>query len=294
MTNLDDNFEALANGDSGAPNVTQAGIAASAVGQSEMKTTTASQSELVNNKVTVALTGGDYTLGWYVGADANWTDSHTIIAHSDTYAANVAVVNNSGSSTTFYFYSRYIQASPPWNLGNGDIPLFVMALVEKSTGDIFGTYVAEDPPWYAHGPHDISPRGQLQKELGFWGEDIKSILNGTSANIHKSAFMKKTSRFKKRDEKEKNNVLKRKFTMEEKNIDMNVVPHLFNTSHLNMNDFAVVLIDPVSSLMEDLRELNAAGENISKLIDGKYITIGNELSGVASPKGVICVAGGWK
>src|SRR3990167_709514 len=51
---------------------------------------------------------------------------------------------------------RYVQASPPYNLGDGDVPLFVFVVV-NSLGKIESTYVAQDPPWANNGPTNIQP-----------------------------------------------------------------------------------------------------------------------------------------
>lgn len=259
-------------------------ITANAVGQSELKTTTASQSLFTSNYGTISLTGGSHTMGWFLGSDPIANTNIPLVTTNTPYSSQVTVY--APATYWMYVYSRYIQASPPWNLGNGDIPLFVMAVVHKSTKQIVATSVAEDPPWYAYGSHNTTSNGKLRLAHGLWGKNIRDVLDGKVA---------KDTRLPK---KEMSAVISTPFSQSEKNIDMNEVPHLFDMTQWDTEDYKVVLLDPVSDFVEELREINCyadqKGENISSLLQDKYIIIGDELSGVNTPRGVIAVGAKWK
>lgn len=155
MTQLYDNLTALANGDAGAPNITQASLANSAVGQGELKSTTASSTTAVpNGGASVALTGGTYGF-WTAGSAA--TSSNAIgFGHANEAAGTLGMQSCSGNFD-FYLDERYIQASPPYDMGDGDVQLFVFAVIDNSTGKISSISLAQEPTWAYHGPTIITP-----------------------------------------------------------------------------------------------------------------------------------------
>jgi hypothetical protein len=101
------------------------------------------------------------------------------------------------------------------------------------------------------------------------------------------------------DPGEQVSIVKDGFTLEEKNADMTAVPHLFGD--IDTDKYQVVLLDPCSPLMEDLRMMNAAfGQhsdpeaNVSRLLENGYLEIGDTLVGINTPPGVLPVAASWK
>lgn len=311
MTNLQNDITALANGDAGAPaiqtaaygagsvdaaaigagEVGQSEVAASAIGQGELKSTTASQSQSIGAEVvgTITPTGGTYTLGWFAGGSNGFTTGFRLATNGGLYSAIVGFANLSTGPSTAYLYSRYIQASPPWNLGNGDIPLFIMAIVHNKTKEVKGTYVAEDPPWYAHGPHKINANARLQQKAGLWGKSLKSALDNRDG----------LQALRSMDKRSIDLLSKQPLSMDDKNIDMNIIPHLFDLSGMDMSEHSIVMLDPVSDLMEDFRLLNSLydysdGESISSLLEDGDIQIRDELSGVTTPQGIIAVGARWR
>ena len=119
MNNLQADISALANGDAGAPSISQAAIGAAAVGQGEINTSIGA----VNGTGNFTLAGGTY--GFYPQVYRD-TSGYNIVAQiasaftGGTYTTNIAISSNAGHAQ-----QRYINASPPINLGHGDIPLFV-------------------------------------------------------------------------------------------------------------------------------------------------------------------------
>ncbi len=325
MNSLRDNTAAMANGDAGAPKVQtaaindlavtsakfandsitaskiaangvgQSEIVASAVGQSELKSATASQSHYFTGVQNgeIVLTGGSYTMGWFLGASpgANiYISSH---AHFTTYAARVGMRSTSSSPRTGYVYSRYIQASPPYNLGNGDIPVFVYALMAKAgnragipAGTILATSVAADPSWAYHGSDHISPKniitskGKKQYELVKRLPWPKTEALADSVKLQENIAALANPVF---DQVE--------ITMTRKLRNMPNVPHPFE-GNANLAHGTVVLVDPFSQLAMAAAELVHEDDHatISEMLAHPSLVIDSvPISGLATPPSVMGV-----
>ena len=282
--------------------VTQATIRDAAVGQAQLKTTTASQTISVGagSSSLITPTGGTYTMNAFHGASTIINgNSLRECAHGSTYAAELRVYNTSAGSITWYVYSRYVQASPPYNLGNGDISLFIMAKVNKTTKEILATEIAPDPHWAYHGPHDLHPYyGKIQKAAGLWGVDVNQALIGQDSAWRDEILDRlATLNSIKSDQGMREEALSIKFTMKEKNIDMNVAPHGMGPCG---PDEAIVFIDPAGAITDQLSILHEAmgnagleGGSVTELLESKYIEIGDPLNAKAPP-GVISVSASWK
>jgi len=313
MTLLRDNPLAIQEGDATAPDVAmaalasypfnQADVGAASIGQGELKSTTASQSftASTSNPTVVALTGGSYTMGWFLGATSTEKDMR-LTPHSSSYAAKIAAYcEDSYGCSGGRLYSRYIQASPPWRMPNSDldIPLFIFALVDRTTKEIKGTYVAEDPPWYAHGIFNQSPYGKLEKHVGLWGKSIRRIMDGTDSDgLTMVDVAEKLALIKSMTPSEQKIITDLPFSFADKNADIHNAPHLFGEVPA---DQAVILLDPVADMMDDLRYLNAAAGqrdgadgNISELLHDGYLEIGDEFTGLAMPNGVLSARLNWR
>lgn len=310
-----DNPTAITEGSAGAPKiqtaaleqtaaseaVTQATIRDSAVGQAQLVSATASQSAAIGASGTgeIVPTGSNWTLGWFASSNSTTIGDLTVVNNAaGTYSSRVGILNNIASTRTFYLASRYIQASPPWNLGNGDIALFVTAKIDRTTKEVLATEIAPDPHWAYHGPHELHPHhGKLQKAAGLWGVDVKSIITGIDTSLTRDEALIKLDNMKMicADPDLLCDALSYEFTMEEKNIDMNLVPHGFGP--LAPNEM-VVLIDPAGGFTDQLGILhesmsNAETGSISTLLHEGHIVIGDAL-GAITPAGVTAVSAAWK
>ena len=132
-------------------------IGAAAVSQAKLKT---SQGEIssFDSDTTTTLPGGEY--GFYTrvkASAAGGADYYLARPTSTSYVTQVRILG-AGTGRTYYAQQRYIQASPPYDLGDGEVPLFVFARVDGG-GKIISTYVAQDPPWANNGPTNIAPDG---------------------------------------------------------------------------------------------------------------------------------------
>jgi hypothetical protein len=253
MTLLQNNFRALAFGDSGSPIVTTSAPFPTSVRQGQLYTATASGST----------TGSKYTL---TGAIWSWWTASSIVSGSptggvsfgtggDLSLSEIGLANAGGS--TVYVDERYITGSPPYNLGNGDIPLFVF-LTLNNNGEVADIVVAADPPWAHNGPTSIIPERQSA------GRAYRHyVVNGSLVELE--------------------------ITQEIKNKDMSLHPHPFDRTRKGVK---VLMLDPFGKLVQRLVDvLQESHARESRNILLKYVKFSAMSSDFITPPGVSAIAG---
>lgn len=135
--------------------VTEAKLAASAVAQGKLKTDSGEVSTITGEQLT--LPGGEY--GFYPQIRMSATDSRAWDAFivDSTQAGwtgylTTIWIDNDGSGDTIYAQQRYIQASPPYMIGDTNWGHFLFLLRKISDGMVVSAYQAKDPPWAYNGP----------------------------------------------------------------------------------------------------------------------------------------------
>lgn len=132
------------------------GVADAAISQAKLSTTTGEVSTTVNAFVSLTLPGGSY--GFYpqikmlntaTGYDVRFIEG-TSESGWTSYVTNIALKSNP-SNNDIYAQQRYIQASPPYMLGDTEWGHFLFLLRRLGTGEVVSTYQAEDPPWAYNG-----------------------------------------------------------------------------------------------------------------------------------------------
>lgn len=149
MTQLQDNLTAVAQGLSGAPALV---FPAASIAQGQLKTTTGAVSTVSTTYVLLTLPGGEY--GFYPQLkrnDANNDSLAQIMGISTTSTSYVTVISLLTGSSTVYAQQRYIQASPPYKIGDTNWGHFLFLLRKITTGEVVSSYEAEDPPWAYNG-----------------------------------------------------------------------------------------------------------------------------------------------
>lgn len=248
--------------------------------QAGLKTTTG---EVTANSVAADLTLPGGTYGFYPQVKVSSVALPAQISVGNigsTYVTNIYLDGTGGGGVTGNAQQRYVQSSPPYNLGNGDVPLFAFVWLD-SLGNIKATYVAPEPPWAYNGPTDI--RADYYRDgRGFQKPRLTS-----------------RQKLDLRDPQKRDEVLEQLTVAEDlevthavKNADMPLIPHpfLFN----NLVGSTIVLLDPVGGMAERLAVLHNAGESIGDLLNGKYIAIDNAPLGCITPDGVVACSAGWK
>jgi len=272
--------------------VTNAKMADGAIGQAELKTAIGVVGG-ATSQAHFTLPGGEY--GFYPQVKVSsgaFTPSAFILGPvnftSTSYITNITLEgywDGSGWTST-YAQQRYIQASPPYNLGNGDIPLFIYALVNNSTGKVAGTYIAEDPPWAYNGPKRINPNKVFTRKGKKYLRRTKRPWSHAEAKADKTKLIENLAATKTPTVEEV------EITHAIKNAGMPDIPHPF-ASH-DPATHTVVLLDPVSPLCLNLYEMaQEADEGISEIVDllteGRIKADNAAINGLITPPGVMGV-----
>jgi hypothetical protein len=268
--------------------LTEGGLNSSIVSQGKLKTTFGDVSIGGVADQVITLPGGEYGFYPQVWCDNPVAPIYATIAGINGVAGGsnstspITVINlthNTGSGNG-NARQRYIQASPPYDLGDGEVPLFVFALLD-SAGSIMAMYSAEDPPWANNGPtdirHDFVGANGRKYQLRRRRLDRAALLDPArrDAELEKMYLAPEVI--------EVDQALKQS--------DMPVVPHPFCG---NLAGKTVVLLDPVCPLVERLSRMQAAGEFVLELAYKDYIRIGNVPLSRAAPPGVMPVAVNWR
>jgi hypothetical protein len=175
-------------------------------------------------------------------------------------------IGDDNPSATGYAYQRYVTASPPFDMGDGDSHGFVFALINKN-GDIQATYIADVPPWGYNGPTKIT---------------ADKINIKTGAKLRK---VKKPMTFEEILDGKASESVYQEITQEIKNRDMNLIPHPFGKIP---KDCTVVMLDPMSEVLRTIMSEQNAGSDMdfSEMIYNKKIKIDNKKLKRKGPKGV--------
>lgn len=279
------NLLAVLEGDASAPRVDTVALQTAAVTQPKLKTTTGDVSVGFTVASHQTLPGGEYgfyPLTWISGGNA--TVGQVIISNPvgnvNTSPVALIYLDATGMSQgNLNARQRYVQSSPPYNLGNGDIPLFVFALLDGA-GKVMSSYVAPEPPWAYNGPTDIRPdfykngkpfqrpRLSVRQRLDLLNpQKLEAVL----LDIAKAPEVEITHAIK--------------------NADMPLVPHPFVR---DLAGLTVVQLDMLTGLGDELAVRHDAGESICELLHDGRITIDNVSLDCMAPPGVMPVAARWK
>jgi len=248
------------------------------ISQGDLNTTTGEVSFISSSTVRatslVTLPGGQYGFFPQIkhvvvsASTGGWTGPDDAVV-SSTFATVILLTidgNGNSSSKTTTGVQRFVQASPPYDLGDGDVHSFLFARIQKVTGLIINLYLSPDPPWANNGPTNIAPNFIYKN-----GKRYRSI-----------------GRFKKGASLEDDNPFETQsieITNSFKNSDMDLIPHPFQGNDLS-NDI-IVLIDPMSKIVENLERMKNFGDSALDLFHNGYIRIDNTELQRGAPKGVI-------
>jgi hypothetical protein len=243
-------------------------LLSSSIAQGDLKTTTGDLTTTATHLHTTGA-GGEYGF-WPTVKTAIGFQSHHIVASllnqtaTSTYAS---IYNEPGTSfiqnfdmgvsnaDTLTVRHRYVQASPPYNIGDGECHSFIFLLVENNSGKILGGYHAPDPVWANNGPTCIHPE---------YKRNGKSYRN--KKIIDKSKSFEDPSRF---------TFVEQEITNEFKNSDMDLIPHPWGGNDLS--DKSIILIDPCDSIVRQAELMKESGEEaLDELFHKDYVRFGNE------------------
>lgn len=255
-------------------------VASASISQSKLKTATGVVSTTSTTGEYLALPGGEYAYNYQLrSSDAAFTAIVTslggnILVTGSTAYIRHRIVKTSGAGGIAYLQERYVQASPPYNLGDGEIPLFVFALVDKN-GTVKAMYTAPEAPWHNNGPTSIKP--------DVYGRDGRRFKCVRHEFCEEMFFQDPSMATHKLVE----------ITQAVKQADMPIIPHPFLGNDLT--GLTVVLIDPVSDHTWRAAELFAdAHDEHHDLYYKNKLTIDNARLNRKGPPGVQVAGVRWK
>lgn len=262
--------------------MTQGLLVPSAVGQAQLKTASGTVSTTSASEVNLTLPGGAF--GFYPQL-RNSTGGATVQSrHAATWTSSTsatAVISLSTSAGTVSADQTYIQASPPYDLGDGEIPAFVFAALDAS-GRAVHLWVAEDPPWANNGPTNC--RADYYR-AGIGYQRVRDLSAWSEKQIEDMPWQEYSELLREAP------VIERPVTQALKQADMGVVPHPFPGLDPSLR---VVLIDPVSDICHELATLQRDRESIHDLFLGRDLLLDNEPLARAAPPGVLPIRARWK
>lgn len=267
--------------------VVAAMINAAAVTWGKISTSLQQSSGTLNalSSVQINFTGGMQTLGWAVDNTGTGSVATVDATQTSAYTAAIQLKEVGGSNGTYRFQANYVNSSPPWNLGDGDIPLFVFAEI-RPDGSVVRVDVADAPPWGYNGPTSVRPTRESTDGRKF--REVRKIIadHGTLAEAQKMGITPEMIF----DRLATDPVVEEEITHEIKNRDMPSIPHPFG-ARKNTNN-TIVLLDPVSPLIQKMAIVRmdpALDEPLTDmLLKGKF-NIDNTPLVRAGPPGVTIV-----
>jgi hypothetical protein len=246
----------------GSDSVGPSEIAPDAVSQGELDTDTGSVNYTGTGNNNLVLPGGQH--GFYPQVKVNGAQSAPTIRianflYTASYRTNIYLDGGDFLGSIIDARQTYILNSPPYDIGDGEIPLFVYAAI-NSKGEIISTYQAKTPPWAYNGPTDIS--GKYQRD-------------GRKIRKSKGANLKSKSDFDAYMEGNRIETSDLEITMDIKNADMSLIPHPFDIKDKDgkPEDYTVVLLDPCETLK--LMDLHDEGQSMYELYSEKYLQVDN-------------------
>jgi len=312
MNNLQADITAHANGDAGAPKNIDASFTTNSINANKLVTASVTATQLGSNSVHTSeiyelsgsssaslavsqftMTGGlycftpqvrsssgSYTAYIYGGREAH-TASENPQTNSTSFVTQMSIGTAFPGTITVYSQWYYISASPPHDMGDGDIPLFLYALVDKN-GKVVATHFAEDPVWLGNGPTNAVPNAKDKDGNRIRLEKIlppEVLAMPVKQRIIAARDVEPT-------------IIQ--ITEELKHRDMNLIPHPWTDMDLVALGLTVVMMDPVSDTVRELSELRKDGEDLDDILYGDYVKIGNTGLNRVTPNGLLIPSTTWK
>lgn len=273
-----------------------------AIGQAELKTGNGTISTSTVG-VLITLPGGLF--GFWTRYKTSNTSSNRYTVVQRTSEDTQGVLFSAGASASFLQTCQlggpgagitvtadqtYIIGSPPYDLGNGVVPLF-MFVVMLPDGTVESTYIALDPPWANNGPTNIRgnfvKNGRPMNRQRVLPPAVKTVdADGDPVPLGKVDFDARMDALRNPvyNEVEINQALKQ--------ADMPLIPHPFFLNELPGR--TVILLEPTGEICADLCALHEEGVAVSDLLHEGYLEIGNDALDVIAPPDVMPVSLKWK
>jgi hypothetical protein len=242
------------------------------VSQSDLQTSSGSGS----SSGVATMPGGQY--GFYPRTSS--TNGAEVVL-LDSFKSSLGSYIDTTVANSYNWHQRYMTASPPFNLGDGDVHGFIFLRIRDSV--LLDSWVADVPPWAYNGPTDIRPHIRDRKTGRKYRRVSRSnvlagLLERGEISLPQMREMLASSEYQGHDLIEIDHSLK--------NADMGLFPHPFGTVD---PDDRVILLDPMDELVATLLELQEQGEDVVKLLMTRKIRPKTTMLDRAGPADVIQV-----
>ncbi len=236
-----------------ANSVIAAAIASGAVGQSEIASGAVHQAELntavqirgfgVSGGAAFITDAGSYAFlpvpHWHEASatyDVMNYGSSPLVLPEHPIDPIVASGPRTAGSGHIRFNTRYVQSSPPYDLGDGDVCGFIYAEVDRH-GAILSYSICEDPPWAYNGPTKCRADYVSKDGRKFVKDRACCFADVTAGRISMKEYLFE------------NPIELIEITQERKQQDMNLVPSpLVHKKKTNRR--SIVLLDPMAPLTD--------------------------------------------
>jgi len=271
----------------------QSNIDSSAVGQAQLKTTTGEVSKS-SAAGTLTAPGGEYAFNAmykntpYSASTISGKEYYERTEVNATYIREFVLNPASQVGNTVYAQERYIQASPPYDLGDGEIPLFIFVEITPS-GEVVGVYEAPEAPWHYNGPTNIKANFYKDGKGYQVRKDAFDIDAGMVAAGHPTGLTKVSAKALSMLAYQDYHLafnsaqnIEVEVTQVIKNADMAIIPRPMEPGAGN----TVIMLDPVADLTASLFEMKKHdGFSINELLHEGDLIITSEVVR-NSPRGV--------
>ena len=253
--------------------ITASKIAANEVKTSELSTLQEETSSAASRSY-VILSSGEYGFIPQVKTANNTTTAQleavvgfrgSVAATCTTSYTTRMVLFGVTSITAITARIRYVTSSPPYKLGNDEVPLFTWVQLD-SNDNIMAIQSSHTPPWAYNGPTNIRP-------------EKKDPITGQYLVTRRSID----------EETGEVTITDQPITHELKNADMDLIPQPFLSREPGDK---IILLDPPETLY--LKELHESGESVCDLLQDDYLRIDNTPIARATPSGVLPAKFKWK
>jgi len=264
-------------------------LAFNSVGQSEVKTNNQTIENTSGSRINFIATGGIYVMGHLQDSHNSNTQYPERGSYGGGSTDNLARWNWTGSSVDGTLNLYYINSSPPYDLGDGEILYFIELNINNSNGKVVSMSAAVDPVWAYNGPTNIIPSRYAQDGRTY---RLRKNMNGIPMTMAAakaegtSAIADYFSAFKEAPEYEE------EITQAIKNADKDIVTHALSQTPGQTQ----ILLDPMSPILETILELAQHDEGSKEISDIvlNYLNIGNTQLNRKGPAGILIPSIRWK
>jgi hypothetical protein len=187
--------------------------------------------------------------------------------------------------------TRYVNSSAPWNMGHGDIGLFLFLKIDGN-GHVTSSTVSDSPPWGYNGKTSVVPdkitRFRKKDNRSLFVKKYKMVAN-PEAEIIVPPWRGGDPAKWDIDKYLNPEMVEVEIDHDMKNKDMEDIPHPFMT--MSEGD-TVVLVDPCSDIVDNLISLYEKEEKIGKLFRDGYLELTSDVNCTAPP-GVVVKGAKW-